>query len=189
MQESTKYELMLRYQGVGGYCTDQIQTPRRSSLTDSCLSWKVPFLCIWSAQILYYCTAIISFPLKGIKSSNLWLQSMATISLVNRAQITQIFTVNLTQATEEGHFQVKKSCSFGKDVIIQGIYILFCDINGRLWPSLDQFFEYNFHFSSFHFNFIQMSLFFICWKEKSMEERGSLSHKSTYLHCICDVVP
>lgn len=78
-------------------------------ISDSCLSWKVPFLPIWSAQILHYCTEVISFPLKGIKSSHLlWLQSMATISLVNKAWNTQIFTVNLTKATEEGHLHVKK---------------------------------------------------------------------------------
>lgn len=39
---------------------------------------------------------------------------MATISLINRAWIIQIFTVNLSKATEEG----EKMIFFGKDVII-----------------------------------------------------------------------
>lgn len=76
----------------------------------------MPFLPIWSVQILLYGTAVIIFSLKGIKTSNLlWLQSMATISLINRAWIIQIFTVNLSKATEEG----EKITFFGKDVIIR----------------------------------------------------------------------
>lgn len=63
MQESPKYELLLRYQGFGGSSAGQAQAPQRPALTDC-------FLPVGSAQGLHYRTAVISFPLKGIKSSN-----------------------------------------------------------------------------------------------------------------------
>lgn len=115
MQKSPKYELVPSFQSFGGYSTDQILTPWYSPLIESCVSWQGPFLTISSVQILHYGTAVISFSSEGIKSSNLpWLQSMATISLINRAWIIQIFTLNLSKKTEEG----EKITFFGKDVII-----------------------------------------------------------------------
>lgn len=58
---------------------------------------------------------------------------MATISLVNRARIAQIFTVNLTRTSEERRAVLGEKIMFSLEGCkVQGIYMFLCSISGRV---------------------------------------------------------